>query len=252
MGAGPTRAVVGAGTWGTTLALMLARGGRVTLLARDAAHAGSLGERRENARYVPGVALPAEIEVTDDPAALGDASELVVFAVPSRVMRAAARAAAPHVPRHAVVLSAAKGLEQGTLQRMTQVLAEELPCSGGRLAALSGPNLALEVLQGLPVVPSSRPSTPPWAHSYTTCSRIATSACTATRDVIGVELCGALKNIIAIAAGASERLGFGDNGKAGLITRGLAEMARLGLAAGANPLTFAAGGTARRRDAHRT
>jgi len=144
------RAVVGAGAWGTTLALMLARGGPVTLLARDAGQARQMVEKRHNERYLPGVMLPVEIEVSTDRALVAAASELVVLAVPTAAMRAVARDLADHVPWEAVILSVAKGIERGTLSRMTEVVADEMPAAAGRVAALSGPNLALEIARGLP------------------------------------------------------------------------------------------------------
>jgi glycerol-3-phosphate dehydrogenase (NAD(P)+) len=235
----PRRAVVGAGTWGTTLALHLARQAPVILLARNEQQAHELIEDRQNRRYLPGVSLPVELEVTADPQALAGADELVVFAVPSSAMRDSALRVLAHVGQAQVVLSVAKGIEHETLLRMTEVLADVLPAARGRIAAMSGPNLALEIAQGLP------------ASSVVACEDedvggraiellgARSFRLYRNRDVVGVELCGALKNIIAIAAGAAERLGFGDNGKAGIITRGLAEMTRLGMAAGAHPLTFA-------------
>jgi glycerol-3-phosphate dehydrogenase (NAD(P)+) len=235
----PTVAVVGAGAWGTTLALQLARTGPVTLLARDEVAARSIAAAHENVRHLPGFRLPVEVEVGADPQAVADASRLVIIAVPSASFRAEVGRIVGSMHPEAVLLSVTKGLESGSLLRMTEVLAEVLPATVGRTGALSGPNLALEIARGLPasaVVASLEEGTGRrvlevlGSRSF----RLYTN-----RDVIGVELCGALKNIIAIAAGAAERLGFGDNGKAGLITRGLAEMTRLGVAAGANPLTFA-------------
>jgi glycerol-3-phosphate dehydrogenase (NAD(P)+) len=239
MVAAASRAVVGAGTWGTTLALHLARTGPVTLLARDEEHGSRLAASRENSRYLPGVLLPMEIEITADAALLSDASELVVMAVPAAAMRTTARGVAAHVHPDTVLLSVAKGIEQGSLARMTVVLAEEVPGAAGRLAALSGPNLALEIVKGLPA--SSVVGALDEEVSGRVISMLATRSLRLyrNRDVIGVELCGALKNIIAIAAGAVDGLGFGDNGKSAIITRGLAEMTRLGMAAGANPMTFA-------------
>jgi glycerol-3-phosphate dehydrogenase (NAD(P)+) len=234
-----TRAVVGAGQWGTTLALHLARSGPVTLVARDEAHARTLEADRENKRYLRGHRLPDAVVVTADAAALTDATELIVFAVPAVGMRSTARTLADAIPPGAAVLSVAKGLERETLGRMTEVLADELPEAAERIAALSGPNLAAEIARGLPagaVVAS---------HDDAVASRVQELVGSRrfrlyrNRDVIGVELCGALKNIVAIAAGAVDALAFGDNGKAGLMTRGLAEMTRLGIAAGANPITFA-------------
>ncbi|MBA2555875.1 MAG: NAD(P)-dependent glycerol-3-phosphate dehydrogenase [Chloroflexi bacterium] len=235
----PVRAVIGAGTWGTTLAIHLARRGPVTLLARAEQQARALWQAGENERYLPGSSFPSGLVVTADPEALAGAHELVVFAVPSSAMRDVARSVASVVPSDAVLLSVAKGIERGSLRRMTEVLAEEIPDGAPRVAALSGPNLALEIARGLPA------SSVVGANDEAVSGRVIDLLATRTfrlyrnRDVIGVELCGALKNIVAIAAGAVDGLGFGDNGKAGLMTRGLAEMTRLGMAAGANPLTFA-------------
>ncbi len=233
------RAVVGAGTWGTTLALHLAKLGPVVLVARDPEHAAQIAEERQNRRYLPGINLPVEVEVTADEAAVASADELVVFAVPAGAMREVAGGVAAHVHEAAILLSVAKGIEHGTLLRMTQVLAEIVPAADGRIAAMSGPNLALEIARGLPA--SSVVAAEDEAVSRRVTEMLGTRSFRlyTNRDMIGVELCGALKNIIAIAAGAAEQLGFGDNGKAGLITRGLAEITRLGIAAGANPLTFA-------------
>jgi glycerol-3-phosphate dehydrogenase (NAD(P)+) len=233
------RAVVGAGTWGTTLALHLAKQGPVVLLTRDEEHAAEIAEERQNRRYVPGINLPVEVEITADPQAVASADELVIFAVPASAMRDVAGQVGPHVHPDAILLSVAKGIEHGTLLRMTQVLAQAIPAAEGRIAAMSGPNLALEIAQGLPA------SSVVAADDEQVSGRVIEMLGTRSfrlyrnRDMVGVELCGALKNIVAIAAGAAERLGFGDNGKAGLITRGLAEITRLGVAAGGHPLTFA-------------
>jgi glycerol-3-phosphate dehydrogenase (NAD(P)+) len=235
----PRRAVVGAGAWGTTLALRLVASGPVYLLARDEQTVRTLSEARENRRHLPGFSLPAEIVIGADPAGLAAADELVVVAVPSMAVRLEAARWGASVHPSAVVLSAAKGIERGSLRRMSEVLAEQIPAARGRIAALSGPNLALEIAQGLPA--SSVVAAVDEAISQRVLPLLGsrTLRLYTNRDVIGVELCGALKNIIAIAAGAAEGLGFGDNAKASLITRGLSEMTRLGLAAGANPLTFA-------------
>jgi glycerol-3-phosphate dehydrogenase (NAD(P)+) len=235
----PHRAVVGAGQWGTTLALHLAKLGPVILLARDEKQARELAEERRNERYLPEVTIPVEVEVSSDPAALASADELVVFAVPAQAMRATAERVRGNLARGSVLLSVAKGIEQGSLMRMTQVLADVLPDSTERIAAMSGPNLASEISRGLPA--SAVVAAEDEDVSLRASEMIGTRSFRLyrNRDVTGVELCGALKNIIAIAAGAAEQLGFGDNGKAGLITRGLAEITRVGIAAGANPLTFA-------------
>ncbi len=232
------RAVVGAGAWGTTLAVHLAKSGPVTLLARDARQADLLIEAGENSRYLPGRPLPEGLRITGDPETLAEASDIVVFAVPSSAMRDSARRVAPSLASGSISLSVAKGLEGASLRRMSEVLAEELS-PGTPIAAMSGPNLALEIADGLPA--SSVVAAADEAVSGRVIEIVGSRAFRLyrNRDVIGVELCGALKNIVAIAAGAVDRLGFGDNGKAGLMTRGLAEITRLGIAAGANPLTFA-------------
>jgi glycerol-3-phosphate dehydrogenase (NAD(P)+) len=233
------RAVIGAGQWGTTLALHLAKQGPVVLLARDEQQARQLASERENSRYLPGVRLPVELELTADPTAVAGAHDLVIFAVPSAAMRETAERIGAQLAPDAVLLSVAKGIEHHSRLRMTQVLADVIPGASGRIAAMSGPNLALEIAQGLPA--SSVVAAEDEEVSRRASEMIGTRSFRVyrNRDVTGVELCGALKNIIAIAAGAAEHLGFGDNGKAGIITRGLAEMTRLGIAAGANPLTFA-------------
>ena len=230
---------MGAGAWGTTLALHLAKHGPVILLARDEEQARSLAEERRNNRYLPEVTIPVEVEITADPATIADADNLVVFAVPSKAMRASAERVKDRIAPNAVLLSVAKGIEQGTDMRMTQVLGDVVPEARGRIAAMSGPNLATEIARGLPA--SAVVAAEDEEVSLKASEMIGTRSFRVyrNRDVTGVELCGALKNIIAIAAGAAEQLGFGDNGKAGLITRGLAEITRLGMAAGANPLTFA-------------
>ena len=234
----PHRAVIGAGQWGTTLALHLARQGPVVLLARDEEQARTLNIERQN-RYLPDITLPVEVEITADPSAVAAADELVIFAVPSKAMRSTAQRVCQSVHRDAVVLSVAKGLESETLLRMTQVIEAEIPSAAGRIAAMSGPNLAKEVASQLPASAVIAAEDEDVTRRASEMIGTRSFRLYRNRDVIGVELCGALKNIIAIAAGASEQLGFGDNGKAGIITRGLAEITRLGLAAGANPLTFA-------------
>jgi glycerol-3-phosphate dehydrogenase (NAD(P)+) len=232
-------AIVGAGAWGTTLSVRAAASGPVLLIARDASHAETLASARENARYLQGIKLPESISVTADPSVIAAATGVVVMAVPSGAMRTVARAIAGHVAPSAVVLSVAKGLEHDSLSRMSEVLGQEIPSARGRIAAMSGPNLAVEIARGLPA--SSVVASPDPAVSAQVVELIGTREFRLyrNRDLIGVELCGALKNVIAIAAGAVDGLGFGDNGKSAIITRGLAEMTRLGIAAGANPLTFA-------------
>ncbi|HTK45719.1 MAG TPA: NAD(P)H-dependent glycerol-3-phosphate dehydrogenase [Patescibacteria group bacterium] len=243
-GEAPRVAIVGSGAWGTTLALIVARNEPVTLLSHSAETAARLEASRRNERRLPGVELPPSIRVSADPAVLGTATDLVVLAAPSAYLRSTVEHAAPSIPASADVLSVVKGLEHATLLRMTEVIADAsaavgAPIAPARIAALSGPNLAQEIARGLPasaVIASTDPAL--GERIVARLSRREFRLYT-NPDVLGVELCGALKNIIAIAAGAADGLGFGDNGKAGLMTRGLAEMTRLGIAAGANPLTFA-------------
>ena len=233
--------VVGTTTWGTTLAMVMAGEGRpVTLLARSAAEAGELASARENVRFLPGVRFPEAMSVSSEAEqALSDAS-LAVVAVPSDRLRENARRIAKHLAADAVVIHAAKGLELPTAMRMSQVLAEELPPGlRGTICSLSGPNLAKEIVQGKPsstVVASDSPEAAERAQAalLSPLFRVYTS-----NDLTGVELAGSLKNIVALGAGICDGLDFGENAKAAFVTRGLAEIARLGVAAGAQPLTFA-------------
>ncbi len=232
-------AIIGAGAWGTTLAALVARQEPVILLTHSASVAEEIGRTRRNERRLPGIELPGEVRATADPAAVAGAVDLVVLATPSSHLRSAVELVVPHIAPGADLLSVAKGLEPGSLLRMSEVIAEAGGFAPGRIAALSGPNLAGEIARGLPA------SAVVAATDLDLAQRVAARLARRefrlylNRDILGVELCGALKNIVAIAAGAADGLGFGDNGKAGLITRGLAEMMRLGIAAGANPLTFA-------------
>ena len=234
-------AVVGATTWGTTLSMIMSGEGRpVTLLARNPEERGRLARARENSRFLPGIKFPEPLGVSSDPAeALSDVA-MVVIAVPSDRLRENARRIAGHIDSDAVVVNATKGLELPSALRMSQVLAEELPAAVlPRVCSLSGPNLAKEILQGKPsttVVASECREAAEQAQAALLSSsfRVYTS-----NDVIGVELAGALKNIVALGAGICDGLEFGENAKAAFIARGLAEIARLGVAAGAQPLTFA-------------
>jgi glycerol-3-phosphate dehydrogenase (NAD(P)+) len=240
----PRVAIVGSGAWGTTLAIIVARAEPVLLLSHSAETAARIEAARQNERRLPGIDLPPSIVVSADTALMASATDLVILAAPSAYLRSTVELVAASVPASADVLSVAKGLENETLLRMTEVIADASAAAGApiapaRIAALSGPNLAQEIARGLPasaVIASTDPAL--GERIVARLSRREFRLYT-NPDVLGVELCGALKNIIAIAAGAADGLGFGDNGKAGLMTRGLAEMTRLGIAAGANPLTFA-------------
>jgi glycerol-3-phosphate dehydrogenase (NAD(P)+) len=235
----PTVAVVGAGAWGTTLAAILAKREPVLLVTHRAEVADEINRSHRNERRLPGIDLPEGLVATADASSLSAVTELVVFAVPSSHLRDVAGEIAPSIASSADVLSVVKGLENGSLLRMSEVIADAAGIDPARVAALSGPNLATEIARGLPA------SAVVAADDLELAMRIAQRLgrrefrLYVNRDILGVELCGALKNVIAIAAGAADGLGFGDNGKAGLMTRGLAEMIRLGAAAGANRLTFA-------------
>ncbi len=239
MASGPTVAVVGAGAWGTTLAAIVARREPALLVTRRPEVAEEINATHRNERRLPGIDLPDDLVATANAAEIAGATDLVIFASPSRHLRSVVEEAAPHIPPGADVLSVVKGLEAGSLLRMSEVIADAGGVEPARIAALSGPNLASEIARGLPA------SAVIAATDLELANRIADRLgrrefrLYVNSDILGVELCGALKNVLAIAAGAADGLGFGDNGKAGLMTRGLAEMIRLGAAAGANRLTFA-------------
>ncbi len=230
--------IIGAGAWGTTLAVLLADAQRpVSLRAHSSEATERLAHARANERYLPGVVFPPNVRVVTDDAFLAEPHRLFVLAVPSTHVRSTLEAVGPSLHRDAAILSVVKGIEEGTHLRMSQVIAEVLP--GRRVAALSGPNLAREIGYGKPagsVVASEDPDLAAEVASVLSSDRFRVYT---NRDVVGVELSGALKNVVALAAGMVDGLGFGDSAKAGIITRGLAEMTRLGVAAGANPLTFA-------------
>ena len=236
--------VVGTGSWGTVLAILAARQGlAVLLLARTEQEAATLSNAGENSRFMPGYPFPPNLTVTADPARALEACEILFMVVPSQTMRANIRDLKPHFGnRCPVVVSAAKGLEMGTLSRMTEVLGDELGegwTATSRVAALSGPNLAKEIVAGRPattVLASTNIEVAQQVQEYLTGGRFRVYT---NPDVVGVELAGALKNIIAVAAGMADGMEAGDSAKAALITRGLAEIARLGMAAGASLFTFA-------------
>ena len=195
-------------------------------------------QKRENVRYLPGVELPEVLHITDQPAQTLAGTEVVLFATPSHGLRAAARSLSDLVPQNCIAVSATKGLEVDTCLRMTEVLEQELPALQGRIAALSGPNHAEEVgrrMPGASVVACKDRAVAEYVQDafMTPNFRIY-----ANSDVVGVELGGALKNVIALAAGMADGLGYGDNTKAALITRGIKEISRLGVAMGANSETL--------------
>lgn len=245
-GAGPGRepgpqrvAVLGAGSWGTALAIHLARvGHEVALWARDEALVDEIRRTRTNPRYLVRTPLPALIRpVSSISEALDDAA-FVVLAVPSHGLRGVVQEAAPRLPVGAVLISAAKGLESGSLARMSQVVAAEAG-EGHPVVVLSGPSFATEVASGLPTAVLAASADPAVAAAVQASFRGPAFRLYATDDVTGVEIGGALKNVIAIAAGVVEGTGLGHNAMAALITRGLAEISRLACAEGARPDTLA-------------
>jgi glycerol-3-phosphate dehydrogenase (NAD(P)+) len=231
--------VIGSGAWGTTLALLLAKKGLpTTLWEHHTERAQAMQKQRENVMFLPGCSFPSTLQVTDDIAEATQHKELLLLVTPSQHTRSNLRLLAPYIDKETMIISASKGIEISTLKRMTEVIAEEIPGIEARLGTLSGPNLSYEVAREKPtaaVVAAFNQQTAVRARDLLTTAyfRIYTS-----QDVTGVELGGALKNIIAIGAGINDGLGYGENAKAAFMTRGLAEISRLGVAAGANPLTF--------------
>jgi glycerol-3-phosphate dehydrogenase (NAD(P)+) len=233
-------AVLGAGSWGTAFSKVLVdAGGEVVLCARNPRLAAAIRECRENADYLPGIRLPSGLMTTADPQdALADRT-IVVFAVPSQTLRDNLTKWAPDLPRDATLVSLMKGVELGTAKRMSEVICEVAGVPLERVAVISGPNLAREIAEEQPAATVvacvdhdraaqvQRACSTPYFRPYTNV------------DVVGCELGGAVKNVIALACGMAVGMGFGDNTRASLITRGLAEMARLGVALGADPMTFA-------------
>jgi glycerol-3-phosphate dehydrogenase (NAD(P)+) len=234
-----TIAVLGAGSWGTALAVHLGRiGHRVRLWARDQRLAAEIDSRRANAVYLPDVSLPEAVDVTGSLESAVRGIDLVVTAVPSHGCRAVVRAAGPYLQPRATLVSAAKGLETDTFMRMSQVIAQELGDERS-VVVLSGPSFAIEVAQQLPTVVVAASADPAAAALVQSEFRGPALRLYGSSDVPGVEIGGAMKNVIAIAAGVVEGLGLGHNALAALITRGLAEITRLACAAGGQRETTA-------------
>ena len=232
--------VLGAGTWGTAFAGVLTDAGNdVTLWARRGELADSINRDHRNPDYLPDVALAANLRATSDPAEALDGARLVANAVPAQSLRQHLAAWAPFFPTDALVLSLMKGIELGTTKRMSELIVSVAGVDQDRVAALSGPNLAKEIAQRQPsatvigctddsvALAIQRACTTPYFRPYT------------NDDIVGCELGGAVKNVIALAVGIAGGMGLGDNAKASLITRGLAETTRLGAVLGADPMTFA-------------
>ncbi len=230
-------AVIGAGSWGTTVAALASVNTPTVLWARRAELADQVNRAHVNADYLAAFTLPRDLRATASMEEAVSDADVVVMAVPSHGFRAIAREAAPLLRPWVPVVSLSKGIERETLMRMTEVAAEEMP--GRPVGVMTGPNLAKEIMAGQPAatvvaIPDAtiaaelqRILTQPSLRVYT------------NPDVVGCEVAGTVKNVIAIAAGMAEGMGFGDNTRATLITRGLAEMSRLGVAMGGDPLTFA-------------
>ena len=231
--------VLGAGSWGTAVAALLARVPGVTLWARDPALAERIDREHENPRYLPGVTLPSELHATGDLLSACAEADVLVLGVPSHGLRAVLCDVVTEVKPDSPVLSLAKGVEQATHLRMTEVAADVLTGHRpDRIGVLTGPNLAREVAAGQPTASVIAMTDPVTAAALQERFMTGTFRVYTNPDVVGCEIAGALKNVIAIAAGIAAGLGYGDNTKAALITRGLAELARLGVVLGGEPLTF--------------
>ncbi|WP_158890226.1 NAD(P)H-dependent glycerol-3-phosphate dehydrogenase [Amycolatopsis anabasis] len=232
--------VLGAGSWGTAFAKVLADAGRdVTVWARRSEVAEEIRERHVNSGYLPEVRLPDRITATADPGEALAGAEAVVLAVPSQSLRANLTAWRGLLPREAILVSLAKGVELGTLKRMSEVIAEIAGAPEGEIVVVTGPNLAREIAHGQPAAAVVACADHERAVAIQTASFTRYFRPYTNTDVVGCELGGACKNVIALSCGMAAGLGFGANTMATLITRGLAEMARLGAKLGADPLTFA-------------
>jgi glycerol-3-phosphate dehydrogenase (NAD(P)+) len=228
--------VLGGGSWGTTVAALAAANVPATLWARDPDVAREVDEEHTNSRYLEDRALPAGLRATSDLAEALERADVVALGVPSHSLRDVMRQAAPHIRPWVPVLSLVKGLEQTSRLRPTQVIAEELP--GHPVGVLAGPNLAREVLDGYAAAGVVATADTQVAVALQPLFRSKVFRVYRNRDVLGSEMGGVLKNVIAIAAGMADGLGVGDNTRAMVITRGLAEITRIGTAMGAKPQTF--------------
>jgi len=232
-------AVMGLGSWGTAFAAVLADAGHdVRIWGRNPDTVTAVQQTRRNEAFHPGLELAPSVTAV---AAAGDAiagADLVVLAIPAQSLRENLRAWGGDIPEKTVVLSLLKGLERGSRRRMSEVVLAETSCASGRVAVLSGPNLAREVVRRQPTASVVACSDEQVAAAVQGWVRTAYFRPYTNNDVIGVELGGVVKNVIALATGMAEGMGFGDNSKAAIMTRGLAEMTRLGRAMKADPLTF--------------
>jgi glycerol-3-phosphate dehydrogenase (NAD(P)+) len=233
-------AVMGSGSWGTTFAVVLAdAGSKVTVWGRNPQVCAEIRERHTNTRYLGDAVLPASVDASPDAAEVLQGADVVVLAVPSQALRENLASWVPALPAAAVLVSLMKGVEHHTNLRMSQVIAEVVDAGPDRIAVVSGPNLAREIA-------ARQPTATVVASEDADAAEIVADICSAPyfrpythTDVVGVELGGAVKNVIALAVGIAEGMGLGDNTKATIITRGLAETARLAAALGADPVTLA-------------
>lgn len=232
-------AVFGTGSWGTAFSMVLADAGTdVTMWGYEAEVCHLINRTHENPLYHPGIPLDESLRATPDPQEALEGVEMAVLAVPAQTLRANLEAWSSFFPRDVIVVSLMKGIELGTAKRMTQVVSEVIGTPDDRLVAVSGPNLAREIAERQPA------ATTVACVDHDTAVRVQ-SACHTSRfrpytntDVVGTELGGAVKNVIALATGIADGLGFGENSKSAVITRGLAETSRLGASLGAAPSTF--------------
>lgn len=233
-------AVMGSGSWGTAFSVVLAdAGASVALWGRRPELAQAIAERRENPDYLPGLRIPESVVPTSDPGAALQDAEVVVLAVPAQTLRDNLHAWGAAIPSQAVLLSLAKGVELGSCKRMSEVIAETTGAEESRIAVLTGPNLAKEIAARQPSASVVACTDEQVAERLQETCRTAYFRPYTNADVVGCELAGAVKNVIALAVGMAAGMGLGDNAKASLVTRGLAETARLGARLGADPMTFA-------------
>ncbi|PBC85285.1 glycerol 3-phosphate dehydrogenase (NAD(P)+) [Streptomyces sp. 2224.1] len=233
-------AVYGTGSWGTAFAMVLADAGcEVTLWGRRTALVDAVNNGRTNPDYLPGVELPASVRATTDPAQAARGAEFAVLAVPAQTLRGNLAEWAPLLPDGTVLVSLMKGVELGTAKRMSEVIEEVAKVPAERVAVLTGPNLAKEIAARQPAAAVVACADEAVARRFQTACHTSYFRPYTNTDVVGCELGGAVKNVIALAVGIATGMGLGDNAKASLITRGLAETTRLGLAMGADAHTFA-------------
>lgn len=232
-------AVMGSGSWGTGMGMVLAdAGNEVAMWAREPDVVESINTSHVNERFQPGVELPEAMRASTDPVEVLRDASIVILAIPSQTLRDNLAVWRDYLAPGAVLVSLMKGIELGTVMRMSQVIAEVAQVSEDQVAVISGPNLAREIVQRQPA------GTTVACSSETSAKAVADAITTwyfrpyYTTDVVGAEIGGSVKNVIALANGMAVGMGFGENAQASLITRGLAEMTRLGVALGANPLTF--------------